>query len=77
MSGWMCTSPRGSAPPVTAVRCSSQTTRELVGPDGLHDLGSHRLKDVGGVQLYQLGEGEFPQLKTVNRTNLPTQATPW
>ena len=25
----------------------SQTTRELVGRDGLHDLGSHQLKDVG------------------------------
>lgn len=53
----------------------SQTTRELVRPDGLHDLGNHQLKDVGAVQLYQLGDGEFPQLKTVNRTNLPTRVT--
>ena len=53
----------------------SQTTRELVGAGRTPRPRQPSLKDVGAVQLYQLGAGEFPQLKTVNRTNLPTQAT--
>ena len=35
----------------------SQSTRELAGADGLHDLGKHRLKDFDDpVALFQLGE---------------------
>ncbi len=42
----------------------------------LHDLGEHRLKDLSApIRLYQLGEGRFPPLRTLHRTNLPIQAT--
>src|SRR5919108_2237598 len=55
----------------------SQATRELAGADGLRDLGEHRLKDLSAPErLYQLGEGEFPPLKTLYQTNLPVQPTP-
>ena len=43
----------------------------------LRDLGPHRLKDLSAPQhLFQLGEGEFPPLKTLHQTNLPVQPTP-
>ena len=43
----------------------SQATRELVEPSGTTS-GEHRLKDIAEpVWLYQLGEGEFPPLKTI------------
>jgi predicted ATPase len=55
----------------------SQATRELVVADGLRDLGEHRLKDLSAPeQLYQLGEREFPPIKTLYQTNLPIQPTP-
>ena len=55
----------------------SETTRKLVEGIGVRDLGEHRLKDlVGGERLYQLGEGEFPALRTLDATNLPIAATP-
>jgi predicted ATPase/class 3 adenylate cyclase len=56
----------------------SHATYTLVdGESGLVDLGRHRLKDLTEPQpLYQLGEGEFPPLKTLDRTNLPVQPTP-
>jgi predicted ATPase len=54
----------------------SKTTYDLAGSDGLHDLGEHRLKDLSAPErLYQLGEGEFPPLKTLYQTNLPVPAT--
>jgi predicted ATPase len=51
----------------------SATTRELVdSPRDLRDLGEHRLKDLGAPErIYQLGEGDFPPLKSLNQTNLP------
>src|SRR5215211_261610 len=37
----------------------------------------HRLKDLSEPQrLHQLGDGDFPPLRTLHATNLPTQATP-
>ena len=53
----------------------SERTRALVeGP--LVDLGLHRLKDLSEPQhLFQLGEGDFPALRTLHPTNLPVQAT--
>jgi predicted ATPase/class 3 adenylate cyclase len=55
----------------------SQSTRDLVGPDGLRDLGLHRLKDLTAAErIYQLGDGEFPPVRSLNRTNLPVAATP-
>jgi predicted ATPase len=55
----------------------SNTTHDLL-PDGLvlRDLGEHRLKDLSTPQrLYQIGEEDFPPLKALNETNLPTQPT--
>jgi predicted ATPase len=55
----------------------SQATRSLVGGDDFLDLGEHRLKDLTRPErLYQLGAREFPQLKSLNRTNLPLVAHP-
>jgi hypothetical protein len=56
----------------------SQTTRDLLDAETqVRDLGEHRLKDLGAPQrLYQLGDGDFPPLKTLHQTNLPIQATP-
>jgi predicted ATPase len=56
----------------------SQATRELVGADGLLDLGEHRLKDLTAPErIHQLGEGEFPPLKSLNQSTLPVQPTPF
>ena len=55
----------------------SQTTRELVAAGALSDLGEHRLKDLTAPErIYQLGDAEFPPLKTLYRTNLPVVTTP-
>jgi predicted ATPase len=55
----------------------SQSTRELVSDD-LLDLGEHRLKDLTAPErIYQLGQGEFPPLKSLNQSNLPEQPTPF
>jgi len=56
----------------------SQTTRGFLDGDiALRDLGEHRLKDLAEAErLYQLGEGDFPPLKTLDATNLPVAATP-
>jgi predicted ATPase/DNA-binding SARP family transcriptional activator len=44
----------------------------------LRDLGEHRLKDLSApIRLHQLGDAEFPPLKTLYRTNLPVPATPF
>jgi predicted ATPase len=55
----------------------SDATRALAGDEvSLRDLGEHRLKDlVEPTRLYQLGNGEFPPLTSLNWTNLPTQPT--
>jgi predicted ATPase len=56
----------------------SQSTRELAGRDDVHDLGEHRLKDLSTpVRIYQLGDGEFPPLRTLFATNLPVAPTPF
>jgi predicted ATPase/class 3 adenylate cyclase len=53
----------------------SRATRDLV-EVGLTDLGEHRVKDiVDPVWLFQLGAAEFPPLKSLNNTNLPTPAS--
>src|SRR5581483_11808583 len=54
----------------------SEATQSLAGVH-LRDLGEHRLKDLAApVRLYQLGDGDFPPLRSLNRTNLPVQPTP-
>jgi predicted ATPase/class 3 adenylate cyclase len=56
----------------------SQSTRELLDSSlEVRDLGLHRLKDLGEpVRLFQLGQGDFPPLRSLNATNLPIQSTP-
>jgi predicted ATPase len=55
----------------------SQATRDVAGADSLRDLGEHRLKDLAAPErIYQLGDGDFPALKTLYRTNLPVVAAP-
>jgi predicted ATPase/class 3 adenylate cyclase len=56
----------------------SDGTRALLG-DGfeLRDLGQHRLKDLGAPErLFQLGQGDFPALRTLGATNLPLASSP-
>src|SRR6266581_2163557 len=54
----------------------SRSTRDLVA-DGFRDLGEHRLKDLTAPErIYQLGDGDFPPLKSLNATNLPIAANP-
>ncbi|MDQ2912005.1 MAG: hypothetical protein M3T56_01990 [Chloroflexota bacterium] len=55
----------------------SRSTRDLAAIDALRDLGEHRLKDLTAPErIYQLGDAEFPRLRSLNQTNLPIQATP-
>jgi predicted ATPase/class 3 adenylate cyclase len=53
----------------------SKRTADLAdGAPALEDLGLHRLKDLGEpVKLFQLGDQEFPPLRSLNATNLPAQ----
>src|SRR5262249_34814226 len=56
----------------------SQATRDLAGEPRVRDLGVHRLKDLAEPErLYQLGEEQFPPLKSLDQTNLPVQPTPF
>jgi predicted ATPase/class 3 adenylate cyclase len=55
----------------------SASTAQLVALE-IRDLGEHRLKDLSAPErLFQLGEGEFPPLKSLYRTNVPVPATPF
>jgi predicted ATPase/class 3 adenylate cyclase len=55
----------------------SQATRDLAGSDSLRDLGEHRLKDLTAPErIYQLGDEDFPPLKSLNATNLPVASNP-
>jgi predicted ATPase len=56
----------------------SPATAALLDGEPLRDLGAHRLKDfAGAVRIYQLGEREFPPLRTPGSVELPTPATPF
>ena len=57
----------------------SQPTRDLVGNQfAVRDLGEHRLKGLESTErLYQLGEGEFPPVKSLYRATLPVPGTPF
>ena len=56
----------------------SASTAALLGTEGLRDLGEHRLKDLAAPErIYQLGDEDFPRLKSLYRTNLPIPATPF
>jgi predicted ATPase/class 3 adenylate cyclase/Tfp pilus assembly protein PilF len=55
----------------------SQATRALIDERyPLVELGEHRLKDTREpVAIYQLGDRQFPPLKTISNTNLPRPAS--
>jgi predicted ATPase/class 3 adenylate cyclase len=55
----------------------SQATRELLDATvDVRELGEHFLKDLPeSLHLYQLGDGDFPPLATLHRSNLPGQLT--
>jgi predicted ATPase/class 3 adenylate cyclase len=54
----------------------SFATEELVESDLLRSLGAHRLEDFDDpVTLFQIGDDDFPPLKTVANTNLPSPLT--
>ncbi|MDX6487846.1 MAG: hypothetical protein QOK13_461, partial [Gaiellaceae bacterium] len=56
----------------------SASTASLLGTTALRDLGEHRLKDLSAAErIYQLGDDEFPPLKTLYYSNLPVPATPF
>ena len=56
----------------------SASAAALLSPEGLRDVGEHRLKDLSERErIYQLGDGDFPPLKTLYQTNLPIPATPF
>ena len=53
----------------------SGATRDLAEAD-VRDLGEHRLKDLAAPErIFQLGDGDFPPLRSLGRTNLPVPAT--
>ena len=53
----------------------SASTASLVDTE-LTDLGEHRFKDLAAPErVFQLGDGEFPALKSLYQTNLPIPAT--
>jgi predicted ATPase len=56
----------------------SETTRRLLDSQlELRDLGEHRLKDFDVPErIFQLGDGTFAPLKSLNNTNLPVQLEP-
>jgi predicted ATPase/class 3 adenylate cyclase len=54
----------------------SSATAALTGTDGLVDLGEHRFYHLAAPErAYQLGEGEFPPIKSLYRSHLPVPAT--
>ncbi len=56
----------------------SPATAALLEAEPLRDLGRHRLKDFdGAIPIYQLGEREFPPLRTPGSVELPAPATPF
>ncbi len=55
----------------------SQATRDLIADGDVVDLGEHRLKDLTRPErIFQLGRGEFPPLRSLNRSSLPEAAHP-
>ena len=57
----------------------TRATREMLGELFVtRFLGEYRLKDLElPERLYQLGEGQFPPLRTLYHTNLPAPASPF
>jgi predicted ATPase/class 3 adenylate cyclase len=59
------------------VLVSAATASLLGSTDGVRDLGDHRFKDLAAPErVFQLGDVDFPPLKSLYRTNLPVPANP-
>jgi predicted ATPase/class 3 adenylate cyclase len=57
---------------------ASAATAAFLDTDALRDLGVHRLKDLTAPErISQLGNDDFPPLRTLYQTNLPIPATPF
>jgi predicted ATPase len=54
----------------------SHATQQLVADAELLDLGEHRLKDVGSLRLFQVGDEPFPPLNSLGTANVPLPTTP-
>jgi predicted ATPase len=55
----------------------TQRTAELLEDADLRDLGEHRLKDLGEpLRVYQLGQQEFPPLRSLDQARLPSHLDP-
>jgi predicted ATPase/class 3 adenylate cyclase len=56
----------------------SQSAHDLASRNDVRDLGRHRLKDLPAPErIYQLGDGDFPPLRSLHATHLPVQVTPF
>ena len=56
----------------------SAATAALLNPDGLRDLGEHRVKDLSAPErIFQFGDDHFPPLTSLHQTNLPIALTPF
>ena len=54
----------------------SAATAALIDDGRLRDLGDHRFKDLGApIRVYQLGDGDFPPIRSLYQTNLPVPTT--
>ena len=55
---------------------SHETLRNLEPPVRVRDLGEHRVKDfTEPISIFQLGDRDFPPLKSISNTNLPHPAS--
>src|SRR5215210_1923492 len=66
--------------PTTVAHCAqvvvSSSTAALADRELLRDLGEHRFKDLGAPErVFQLGDAEFPPLRSLYATNLPVPVT--
>ena len=56
----------------------SAATAAVVDESELQSLGEHRFKDLAAAErVYQLGEVQFPPIRSLYRTHLPVPATPF
>ena len=61
-----------------AGRYSYPSAAAALATEALRDVGVHRLKDLSAPErIYQLGDADFPPLRTLYRTNFPVPVTPF
>ena len=68
----ICAAAHGGQVVISAATRSAM--QDGTGGEQLVDLGLHRLKDLAAPErLYQVGDGKFPPLHSLNATNLPVE----